>query len=274
MEDNANIYKLKTHPQISAPFKFITTQLNDLQYPYEVVGVKPEDLKPTQPFVDNDQVASMADMLRTDGEFKPIWISQNNDILDGHHRYAAHMLTYPEGNIAVPAIRLLCNTKKALEILGNIEEEFKKTKLKHSQSKILHVLGEEDDSMYLPSKKFPTKKETVQAYRREPMKKAITGNWFFLTKPSNEYKGFNITFTNLLSTDAIDKKIGSCKNASDCVKGLFQLWYPSLNIKEKAKESGMSENSFINAIVAERARIEGIDGIKYGNKLLQSIDDK
>jgi hypothetical protein len=268
MEDSANIYKLKNHPQLSAPFKFITGELNNTNHPYEVAGVNVNDLKPTQPFIDTDIVDGFVDTLNNGEELKPIWVSQNNDIIDGHHRFAAHMIARPDG--AVPAIRLLCNTKQAIDLLNGIEETFKAHKIKHDQSEVLKSLAEEDDSMYIPDKPHKTNKNSVRAYRKNPLKKSLSGN-FFLLKSVLGYKPYDIDFKSLLQTDTIDKKIA---NSQKPTIELAKHWFPTLNFKEKAAEFKMSEDDFINTIVAEKARIKGIDGIMYGDKLLQSIDDK
>jgi hypothetical protein len=43
---------------------------------------------------------------------------------------------------------------------------------------------------------------------------------------------------------------------------------------EKSKEMDMDFVTFVNTIVSEKARTKGIDGINYGDKLLQAIDKK
>lgn len=269
MEDSANIYKLKTHPQLSAPFKFVTTELNNTQHPYEVAGVNVNDLKPTQPFIDTDVVDSMVDKLNGGEQLKPIWVSKNNDILDGHHRFAAHLLVNPDG--AVPAIRLLCNTKQAIDLLNGIEETFKAHKLKHDQSALIKSLAEEDDSIYIPDRPHKAKKNTVRGYRNTSLAKNITGNFFKLNSTKADDKPYDIEFKSLLETDTLNKKIA---NSQSPPIELAKHWFPSVDLKRYAKENGKSENDFAAALVAEKARVKGIDGILYGDKLLQSIDDK
>ena len=268
MEDVVNIYKPKDHPQVSAPFKFVTGELNNTHHPYEVAGINVDDLKPTQPFIDNDLVDKFVEKLNNGETLKPIWTDKDDNVLDGHHRFAAHLVAKPDA--AVPAIRLLCDKKTGMELLNNIEEEFQKHKLKCDQSELLKSLSEDNDSMYVRDKEYPTKKETLMAFRKKPIGKTVSGN-FFVLKSIAGYKPYEIEFDNLLETDAIDRKIGKNQNP---IKALAEIWFPSINIKGKSKEFGMTEDNFINAIVAEKARIKGIDGIKYGDKLLQSIDEK
>lgn len=268
MEDINNIYKPKNHPQVSAPFKFVTGELNNTHHPYEVAGVNVSDLKPTQPFIDNDIVDQFANKLNNGETLKPIWTDRDNNILDGHHRFAAHLIVKPDA--AIPVIKLLCDKKTGMDLLNSIEEEFQKHKQKCDQSEILRSLSEQDDSMYVRDKEVPTKKETITAYRKKPITRTIPGN-FFVLKPIAGYKPYEIEFDNLLETDTIDKKIGTNGNPP---QALAAVWFPNLDFKARAVDFGMTEENFINAIVAEKARTKGIDGILYGDKLLQSIDEK
>lgn len=268
MEDINNIYKPKTHPQVSAPFKFVTGELNNTHHPYEVAGINVNDLKPTQPFIDNDIVDAFINKLNSGESLKPIWTDKDDNILDGHHRYAAHLISKPD--VAVPAIRILCDKKTAMELLNTIEAEFQKHKVKSDQSELLKSLSEEDSSMYVKDKDYTTKKLMITAYRKKPIVKAISGNFFVLQAISG-YKPYEIEFDSLLNTGDVDKKIGNNQNPP---KALAEIWFPNINIKEKAKLFNMTEENFINTIVAEKARTKGIDGIMYGDKLLQSIDDK
>jgi len=268
VEQIANIYKPKNHPQVSAPFKFVTGELNNTHHPYEVAGINVGDLNPTQPFIDNDLVDGFVEKLNNGEPLKPIWTDKDDNVLDGHHRFAAHLIAKPDA--AVPSIRILCDKKTAMKLLNDIEAKFQQHKLKCDQSEVLKSLSEEDDSMYIRDKEYPTKKETLTAYRKKPITKTISGNFFVLTAVAG-YKPYEIEFDSLLDTDTIDKKIGTNQNPP---KALALLWFPTINIKAKSADFGMTEENFINTIVAEKARVKHIDGIKYGDKLLQSIDDK
>lgn len=268
MEDLNNIYKPTTHPQVSAPFKFVTGELNHTHHPYEVAGVRTDDLTPTQPFIDNDLVELLVKKLIGGEMLKPIWIDRDDNILDGHHRFAAHLVAKPE--LPVPAVRLMCDKKTAMDLLNHIQEEFVKHKQRCDQSELLRSLSETDDSMYIRDKEMETRKDVITAYRKNPIANTMSGN-FFALKPIPGYKAYEIELDNLMETDEIDKKI--CK-AQNPVAALCAIWFPSIDIKGRAKELGMQPDNLINALVAEKARIKGLDGIKYGDKLIQAIDDK
>jgi len=266
MEKEKNIYKPKSLPQLSAPFSYVAHQLNDMGQPYELVGANVDSINPSQAFIDTDIVSNLVDKLKNGEELKAIWLDKDNNALDGHHRYAAYALNQ---NSHIPSVRLGCDKEKAIEILNEIQAMYEK---ENSSPFISALFEDQDTSMYIPDKKLPTKKETVKGYRKNKIvQKSITGN-FFALKPVKGYKiETEITFSSLLNSDDVNPKIKDDKNPP---AALAKEWFPTLDLKEKAKLMGMTEEQFINAIVAEKARTKGIDGIKYGDKLLQSIDDK
>lgn len=66
--------------------------LNDLtknNINYQIVSVNPKDLIPTQNEYNSDKLKSLVLSLRSGAENKPIMVSKDNYILDGHHRWAA-----------------------------------------------------------------------------------------------------------------------------------------------------------------------------------------
>jgi len=264
--EKENIYKPKSLPQLSAPFSYVAHHLNDMGQPYELVGANVDSITPSQAFIDTDIVSNLVDKLKKGEELKAIWLDKDNNALDGHHRYAAYALNK---NSHIPSVRLGCEKQKAIDILNEIQSMYER----ENGSQFLNALTEDQDtSMYIPDKKVPTKKATVKGYRKNKIvEKSITGN-FFALKPVEGYKlETEIEFSSLMNSDDVNPSIKDDKNPP---AALAKEWFPSLNFKEKAKMMGMKEEQFINAIVAEKARTKGIDGIQYGDKLLQSIDDK
>lgn len=66
--------------------------LNDLtnnNINYHITTVNPKDLIPTQNEYNNDKIKSLILSLRAGADNKPIMVSNDNYILDGHHRWAA-----------------------------------------------------------------------------------------------------------------------------------------------------------------------------------------
>jgi hypothetical protein len=262
--ENNNIYKSRSLPQVSAPFSYVVHNLSDAGIGHEMIGANVDNINPSQGFIDSDVVDNLYNKLKSGNDLKSIFIDQDSNVIDGHHRLVAYILN---GNTHIPAIKLLCNKEAAIKHLTDIHNKFSE----ENNSELLNSLTEDNESFYISDKKYETNKTTVKGFRKKPIvEKSISGN-FFALKEINGYKPYVIEFSNLLNTDYIDKKI---KNAKNPPLALAEIWFKNLNFEEGAKKIEMDLNSFINSIVAEKARIKKIDGIQYGDKLLQSIDDK
>jgi hypothetical protein len=263
--EQPNFYKPKSLPQVSAPFSYVAYELNDMGQPYEMLGVNVDSINPSQAFIDSDLVYSLIDKLKNGEELKAIWLDKDNNSIDGHHRHVAYKLNK---NSHVPAVRLNCDKETAIKVLKEIQSKYDR----ENNSKFLNELFKDGDtSTYVREKDLETKKETIKAFKEKPIKqKAITGNFFSLKEVPN-WKGYEIEFSALVNSDQIDKKIKKHKNPP---LALAMAWFPDLNIEQKAKEMEMPLEEFILTIVAEKARTKGIDGILYGDKLLQTIDEK
>ena len=261
----SNIYKPKSLPQVSAPFSYVAHHLNDMGHPYELVGVNVDAVNPSQGFIDSDLVHGLIDQLKNGEDLKAIWLDKDNNALDGHHRHAAYTLNK---NSHLPAVRLKLDKENAIKVLNEIQSKYDR----ENNSQFLNTLMEDQDtSMYVPEKAVETSKETIQAFRKKPIvERCISGN-FFALKEIPGYKPYEIELDSVLNTDIIDPKI---KKEMNPVAALAQVWFPNLNFEQKAKDMEMGLDDFINTIVAEKARTKKIDGILYGDKLLQTIDEK
>lgn len=263
--ENDNIYKPKSLPQISAPFSYVASELNDMGQPYELIGAPVDMINPSQAFIDSDIVGSLIDKLKNGEELKAIWLDKDNNALDGHHRHVAYS---QNKNTHIPSVRLMCDKETGIKVLKEIQAKYDR----ENNSDFLNALREdEEDRMYIPEKKLETRKETIKAFRKKPIiERSISGN-FFVLKEINGYKPYEIEFSSLVDSDQIDPKIKKEKNPP---LALALIWFPNLNVEKKAKDMNMEVEDFIFTIVAEKARTKGIDGILYGDKLLQTIDDK
>lgn len=260
-----NMYKSKSLPQISAPFSYVVHHLNDMGHPYEMIGANVDNINPSQAFIDSDIVHSFIDQLKNGEDLKAIWLDKDNNTLDGHQRHAAYKLNK---NTHVPAVRLMCDKESAIKILSEIQSKYEK----ENNSDFINTLMEDQDtSMYVPEKPVETTKEKIKAFRKKPIvQKCISGN-FFALKELPGYKPYEIELDAVFDTDSIDSSI---KKQNNPVAALAQIWFPNLNVEQKAKDMEMTPDDFINTIVAEKARTKKIDGILYGDKLLQTIDAK
>jgi hypothetical protein len=260
-----NIYKPKSLPQISAPFSYVAHHLNDMGQPFELVGAHVDSINPSQAFIDSDIVHGLMDKLNGGEELKAIWLDKDNNALDGHHRHAAYQLNK---NSHVPSVRLNADRDTAIKVLNEIQAKYES----ENNSQFINTLMEDQDtSMYTPEKSHKTSKEMVKAFRKKPITQhCISGN-FFALKEIPGYTPYEIELDAILNTDDIDPKIKKDKNP---VAALALVWFPHLNFEQKAADMEMKVDDFINTIVAEKARTKKIDGILYGDKLLQTIDEK
>lgn len=263
--ENDNIYKPKSLPQLSAPFSYVAHELNDMGQPYELVGAPVDAVNPSQAFIDSDIVSSLVDKLKNGDELKAIWLDKDNNTLDGHHRHVAYSMNK---NSHIPSVRMQCDRDTGIKILKEIQAKYDR----ENNSDFLNALKEDgDDRMYVRDKDIETRKETVKAFRKNPIiEKSPSGNFFSL-KEIEGYKPYEIEFESLIDSDQIDPKIKKEKNPP---LALALAWFPNINIEKKAADMEMSVEEFICSFVAEKARTKGIDGILYGDKLLQTIDEK
>lgn len=261
----SNIYRSKTLPQISAPFTYVAHHLNDMGHPYELIGAHVDSINPSQAFIDSDVVHELIGKLQNGEDLKAIWLDNKNNTLDGHHRHAAYSLNK---NTHIPAVRLKMDKENAVNVLSEIQKKYEG----ENNSEFINSIHEDQDtSMYVPEKAVDTSKKMIKAFRKKPIvNRSLSGNFFSLKEISG-YKPFEIEFDSLLNTDTIDQSI---KKQVNPVVALAKVWFPNLNFEEKAKTMEMTTDDFINTIVAEKARTKKIDGILYGDKLLQTIDEK
>jgi hypothetical protein len=263
--ESDNIYKPKSLPQISVPFSYVAHELNDMGQPYEMVGVSMDTINPSQAFIDSDIVTSLVNKLKNGEELKASWLDKDNNLIDGHHRLVAYNINK---NTHLPSVRLGCDKQTAIKVLSEIQAKYER---ENNSDFINELFKDGDTSMYVHEKDLEKKKETIIAYRNKPIvEKCASGNFFSL-KEIPDWKAYEIEFSSVINTDQIDPKIKKEKNPP---LALAMVWFPNINIEEKAKNMEMHVEDFINTIVAEKARTKGIDGILYGDKLLQSIDEK
>lgn len=109
-------------PQISCPFTFVKDNLMEMGFHFRPVVVSVGQLKPIQKEVDLQKVERLSKMKNLKTEL-PIFISQCEKILDGHHRVSA--LKFSEGPKAkINAIRLLCDEKDGCAVLKIIQDRW------------------------------------------------------------------------------------------------------------------------------------------------------
>ena len=89
MKTKKQTLKESVLPQLNKPFTQIVNGLEQENIGFRPVIVRVGQLKPIQNNIEVTKMDGMLDSLQNNKDLGPIWISSDNDILDGHHRAAA-----------------------------------------------------------------------------------------------------------------------------------------------------------------------------------------
>lgn len=263
-------YKPRHLPQISAPFDMVIKKLNEEGIKNEIVEVDPNDLKPMQGIVFSDEVGTF-----NPNEMNPIWISNDNEIIDGHHRFLAALMAKKP----ITCIKLELNGKDGARELNKIQDIYDYEQQQQMEEvvnqDVINTFNSIDDgestNEFLSSLKETEIPEgnacTIIAYRKKPiMENSVIGN-FFILKPIDGYDKYEIEFENLLDTDDMGIQFGD----QHPIDVLAKMWFPNVDFKKMSAPFTHSPIEFKNKAIAERAAKMGYDGIKYGDLILQGL---
>lgn len=247
-------YKPKYLPQVSAPYTIVGNMLKNNGVNFSLEEVDPTKLIPSQGITISDIVNNVDIEDRT----KPIWISNNYEVLDGHHRLVrALQLNKP----TIFCFKIGENKLDGARILNKIQDlyEYEKHVGKNISEKI--DIGEYFN-IDVNGEKSPM--ENVIGYRKEPIvSDSIIGNFFMLV-PVTGYKKYEISFDNVLDVKDLNLNI---KTGQSVIVELSKIWLPNYDFS-KAKEN---EHNLRCAGIAIMAKKMGYDGIKYSDNLIQAL---
>lgn len=270
-------YKPRFLPQVNAPLDYVTQKLDEEGVGYDMVEIDPNELEPTQGVTFSDEVekVSLDDM-------NPIWMANENKVVDGHHRMVRAMLDEKK----MKAVHIKLNERDAARVLNKIQDiyeyeqaqgieeivsndvnnEFNGADSGVSQSEFLSSL-EEDNAVVQAEKPSPNQK-TVIGYRKEPIKEnSVVGN-FFTLNPIDGFNKYQIDFDNLLDTNALGV---TYKDSQQPVDILSKIWFPHINFEKLSEQYNTTSDNLKNKAIAEKAMKMGYDGIKYGDTLIQGL---
>lgn len=258
-------------PQVSAPFVYVLKGLDDHGIDYENVNVPISQLKPSQGIVDYDKVNDIIYNAENNSyPLKTIWTSDNDEILDGHHHYAAATKMNPEGSMA--CMRLKTDTKDGARVLNKLmdlysAQEKQVEPQEQPQPEPQEPAIEEESDKEVKAIEEKPNKVTVTAYREKPIKeKAVSGNFFHL-QPKEGFDKYEIDFDNLLDTHGLNLDI----NTTNPVVDLCNKWCDGGNLEEVSAANKVPIDKLASKIVAEKAKKLGHDGVKYGDIILQAF---
>ena len=272
-------YKPSWLPQVNAPYIYVLNKLKDDGIKHKVGNIDPNKLQPMQGLVSLDKISKISL-----DNIKPIWISKDKKVLDGHHRYGAAL----SNGIDIPYFQIMLPSLDAARVLNKIqdifeyEDKLRVEELTHTTSvnnlnepemvDYLSAIEEEmkDDQEILHSgaeDKVGKKKRKIFAYRQQPInEKSPIGN-FFSVKPVDGFTKYEIEFDNMLDTD----KIGLHSHGQNPIELLANAWFPNIKFDKIAKKYKVKSDNLMCRAIAEKAMKMGYDGIKYGDIIIQGL---
>ena len=266
-------YKPRHLPQISAPYTHVVDKLDAEGVDHEEVELDPQELKPMQGIVLSNEVGEFENQEEQD----PIWISKDNDVIDGHHRWIRNL----KAKKPIKCVRVQMGGRDAARILNKIQDLFEYDEQRKMEEVVLQDVintnnekdsGESENeilAMLETEMELPEgNKEKLIAYRKEPIKEnSVVGNYFVLN-PIDGYDKYEIEFENLLDTEELGL---DCDSDIVPIEVLAKAWFPNANFEKLSSEMGIPEQNLKTKAISEKANKMGYDGIKYGNTLLQGL---
>ncbi|MFW6247139.1 MAG: hypothetical protein ACOC22_03155 [bacterium] len=274
-------YKPPHLPQISAPYQIVLEKLRENDIDYQLIEIKPDELETSQGVVFSDEVSGVEV-----NDNKPIWVGQNLNVLDGHHRWIKALST----NTPIIAIKINMNDRDASRLLNKIQDIYEYQEL-HGLEEIgtvqnsvntennidsdgssrmnndfLSIMEDANSQIHMAEPTLNPK--TIQAYRKDPIKDdSVVGN-FFLLKPVDGFDKYEIEFDNLLDTEQLGL---SFKRDQEPIDVVAKFWFPNINFEKLAEIYKTTSNNIKNKAIAEKARRMNYDGIKFGESYIQGL---
>ena len=272
-------YKPLHLPQVSAPYTYVLGKLDDEGIEHKEGTIDPHEVQPMQGIVSLDKISKI-----NPSELKPIWMSQEPKVLDGHHRYGSAL----SNSVQLPYIQIMLPALDAARVLNKIqdifeyEDKLRIEELTHSDQ--VNNLNEPEMADFLSGlqkeaeeemevlhssaeEKVGRKRKKVTAYRNKPINENSPIGNFFSVKPIDGYTKYEIEFDNLLDTD----KIGLHTRGTNPIEFLATAWFPHIKFDKIGKKYDIASDKLMNRAIAEKAGQMGYDGIKYGDIIIQGL---
>ena len=265
-------YKPQFLPQVHAPYDVVMQKLDDEGVDYTHVEIDPNELTPLQGIVFSDDVGNVSVE-----DNKPIWISSDMQVLDGHHRMVRALLD----EVPIKCIMMNMNHKDACRVLNKIQDiyEYEQNQgLEEVQVQdVVNYYGDdenqflnalEEDNLAVQTENPSKNEKTIIGYRKAPIKENSAIGNFFMLKPIDGYDKYEIDFENLMDTNALGV---TYKDGQDPVDILAKSWFPNINFEKLGSENKIEPINLKTKAVAEKAMKMGYDGIKYGDSIIQGL---
>jgi len=264
-------------PQVSAPVDLVVKKLDEEDVNYDYIQADPNELKASQGFTFSDDVGK----AKPDDK-KPIWLDEDMNVLDGHHRWVRALLD----NTPITAVKIAMGFKDACRLLNKIQDVYDYEEQQRmeevvaqdvinannqanggvSYSEFLNNL--EENNVGIQEENSGKNDKVIIGYRREPIKENSAIGNFFTLNPIDGFSKYEIDFENLLDTNDLGIQY---KDSQVPAEVLAKVWFPNINFEKLSEEYKIPSLNLKNKAIAEKAQKMGYDGIKYGDTLIQGL---
>jgi len=264
-------------PQVSAPVDLVVKKLDEEDVNYDYIQADPNELKASQGFTFSDDVGK----AKPDDK-KPIWLDEDMNVLDGHHRWVRALLD----NTPITAVKIGMGFKDACRLLNKIQDVYDYEEQQRmeevvaqdvinannqanggvSYSEFLNNL--EENNVGIQEENSGKNDKVIIGYRREPIKENSAIGNFFTLNPIDGFSKYEIDFENLLDTNDLGIQY---KDSQVPAEVLAKVWFPNINFEKLSEEYKIPSLNLKNKAIAEKAQKMGYDGIKYGDTLIQGL---
>ncbi len=250
-----------------------------------MVKVAPKELIPLQANVKKSKVEYFKEMVDGNQPLEPIYVSDDNRILDGHHRAYAFM--NDPTVTAVVCLKLYMDANDAARVLNKIQDKYDfETNFNPESDDLLTfdnvvktssqftdfdvdkqgAIAEEDELVDFAAVKNNPKAVTL--YKSKPINtKSKTGDFLIPEQKRNFNHKYDINFENLYEIK--DEELQSYASPIDYI---VEKWFSGVNMKEESVKHALTQEMYTYRQINEKAKKMGFDGIKYGNKFVQIVN--
>lgn len=276
-------------PQMRCGVEYVKNELNKQGVKHGMVKVPPKELIPLQKNVKKSKVEYFKEMVDSSQPIEPMYVSDDNSILDGHHRAFA-LMNDPLVSHAV-CFKIYLDVKDSARVLNKIQDKYDfETNFNPESDDVLNFdsfkgseqfhnfdidsnLGstqvkEEpiDETMDFSTVKNNPK--TVTLYKsKEINTKAKTGDFLIPEQKKNFNHKYDIQFENLYEIK--DEEI---KDFASPIEYIVEKWFKGINMKEESVKHALTQEIHTYRQINEKAKKLGYDGIKYGTKFVQIVN--
>ena len=251
-----NTYKSSWLPQVTAPHDYVINGLKKESIGYSIENIDPISLKPIIEQINPNSVEFLKSQMDNQQPIAPLYVSKDNDVLDGHNRL--HAYKNNPSIIKVVCIKVLLDKNDASRVLNKIEDKYNWEQELDAQP----VLPEIEEVEEVKNNK------TLELYSSKPISKNTkSGNFLIDTiKPSFDNK-YGIEFENLYEMS--DEECGT-----NPIESLARKWFPNYEeLKMEAVKNALTHETYVLRKIFNEAKKKGFDGIKYGSNFVQTIDN-